>query len=86
MKCTRPSNKHFKLQLLIMKKVVEVIKWLQDIFLKSSHFDAFSSIVLAGFGTLVFPDSVKYRGQFEKGVKHGYGIQLWKTRTYDGEW
>ena len=39
-----------------------------------------------GFGTLLFPDAVKYRGQFQKGVKHGYGIQLWKTRTYDGEW
>jgi hypothetical protein len=39
-----------------------------------------------GFGTLTFSDGVKYRGQFQQGVKQGYGIQLWKTRTYDGEW
>jgi hypothetical protein len=39
-----------------------------------------------GFGTLTLPDGVKYRGHFQNGVKEGYGIMLWKTRTYDGEW
>jgi MORN repeat len=39
-----------------------------------------------GFGTLTLPDGVKYRGQFQNGFKEGYGVMLWKTRTYDGEW
>lgn len=28
----------------------------------------------------------KYRGQFRQGMRHGYGVQIWATKTYDGEW
>jgi hypothetical protein len=28
----------------------------------------------------------QYRGQFQHGARHGYGTQIWPTKTYDGEW
>ena len=28
----------------------------------------------------------KYRGQFRFGKRHGYGMQIWTDKTYDGEW
>lgn len=30
--------------------------------------------------------SSRYRGQFKRGARHGYGVQIWTNRTYDGEW
>ena len=40
-----------------------------------------------GEGTLTEPDGVsKYRGSFRNGCRHGYGLQLWAHKTYDGEW
>lgn len=40
-----------------------------------------------GLGTLTEPNQhTKYRGNFLDGKRHGYGIQIWKTKSYDGQW
>lgn len=40
-----------------------------------------------GFGILTERSQhTKYRGQFKDGKRNGYGIQIWNTKTYDGEW
>jgi len=45
-----------------------------------------------GYGTLTehkegnVDFAPSYRGQFLNGKRHGYGIQVWANKTYDGEW
>jgi hypothetical protein len=40
-----------------------------------------------GLGMLTEVDQKsKYRGEFRQGARHGYGVQIWATKTYDGEW
>ena len=40
-----------------------------------------------GFGTLTEADGLcRYRGNFRYGQRHGYGTQIWKEKTYEGEW
>mmetsp|Transcript_9997 Transcript_9997/g.20678 ORF Transcript_9997/g.20678 Transcript_9997/m.20678 type:complete len:542 (-) Transcript_9997:140-1765(-) len=40
-----------------------------------------------GFGTLTEADGLcRYRGNFRYGQRHGYGTQIWREKTYEGEW
>ncbi|GAX13678.1 hypothetical protein FisN_14Lh305 [Fistulifera solaris] len=48
-----------------------------------------------GFGCLVEQEGgvddesgsqIRYRGNFKAGRRHGYGVQVWSDKTYDGDW
>ena len=42
---------------------------------------------MQGHGFYVYPDKVKYDGQFVDDVKQGYGVYTWTDgRKYEGWW